>query len=365
MPTTSRAGSWPRRATTRGTPGPPSRRSTTPSPRWLLELRSLPSAPAVLAAGGREHEIPISLDDFARAGKTASRAPGRGGAGPRGRSSGRCWCSPPARRVSRGSSAHLREHSGLEVLRAALRRDACSPPCGTTRASGAPGDALAPRHPPSRLGRPRRAACGPSRGPRRPAAHAPGARRGGAPRCRPDGLTVGTAPPVGTGAACALRRERHRRRTTAPLVCARRASVGSRHASGAVTLLNGEPATGRLSGPRRRPAAPRARPAVELLLVASRPRRIRREAHASGTRGLRAVLHGLHLLRLRGHHPALHDPEQRPVAPRRRRARPAAGRDEPAGAGGARGPGQPGGAAQHPRRGAPGQRHHGRASPPA
>jgi len=80
----------------------------------MLELRHLPSSPATLAAGGREHSIPIALDDFARAGKAlharlAGEVQGRAGERPLLVLTARASQQP-------GLSAHLREHTGLEVF---------------------------------------------------------------------------------------------------------------------------------------------------------------------------------------------------------------------------------------------------------
>jgi hypothetical protein len=83
--------------------------------RWLLELRHLPSLPATLAAGGREHVIPIALDDFARAGQSlharlAGEVRGRVG-------EPRPLLVLTARASQQpGLSASLREHTGLDVF---------------------------------------------------------------------------------------------------------------------------------------------------------------------------------------------------------------------------------------------------------
>jgi len=81
----------------------------------MLELRHLPSLPATLAAGGREHVIPIALDDFTRAGESlhaslADAVRARTG-------EPRPLLVLTARASQKpGLSAHLREHTGLDVF---------------------------------------------------------------------------------------------------------------------------------------------------------------------------------------------------------------------------------------------------------
>jgi hypothetical protein len=83
--------------------------------RWMLELRHLPSLPVTLGAGGREHTIPIALDDFARAGQALHA---------RLADAVRLHAGEPrpllvlTARASQkpGLSAHLREHTGLDIF---------------------------------------------------------------------------------------------------------------------------------------------------------------------------------------------------------------------------------------------------------
>lgn len=82
--------------------------------RWLLELRSVPSNPATLSAGGRTHEIVISLDDFARAGQ-ALHARLADEVRDRAPEASLLVLSARASRQP-GLSAFLRERSGLEVF---------------------------------------------------------------------------------------------------------------------------------------------------------------------------------------------------------------------------------------------------------
>ena len=320
-------------------------------PRWLRDLRSLPSCPAVLAAGGREHEIAISLEDFVRAGNDPSRAPGRGGAGPRGGGTAAAGALRP-RVASAGPLRPPARALGPRGLRAALRRGGARGPAPPPAHPARRGRA-ALRHPPSRLGfRPRGIGAGAARG---PAAHAPGARRGRAPPGprRPHPRQDAAAGPARPRAPP----RRHRPAPLLPPVLGRRRRAGGPCLGRDLPERRARDRAG--EGPRRGPPAP-GHTGRGAAARGPRCSQKRHEGTQAEGRGLRAVLHGLHLLRLRGHHPALHDPEQRPVSPGRRRARPVAGGDEPARAGGAGGPGQPGGAAEHLRRRAPGQRHHGR-----
>ncbi len=115
MPTTSHAGSWRRHATIRATPERRIKPSTTRSRAGCWSSAAFLPLPAVLAAGGREHEILISLEDFVRAGKAlharlADEVRARAGeARPLLVLSARASRQP-------GLSSHLRERSGLEVF---------------------------------------------------------------------------------------------------------------------------------------------------------------------------------------------------------------------------------------------------------
>lgn len=230
-------------------------------PGWLRELRSLPSCPAVLTAGRREHRIEISLGDFTRAGMALHEGLTEQ---VRGRADGSRPLLLLSARASRqpGLAAHLRDHSGLEVfdlpydaaVLAAVRHHA-----HLCRA----GDAL-----PFVTRLPAWEAAGLDTGPGpapregRPPTHLVNA--GVAHLLAPEGLTLGTSPPPGRR-GLALRRE-----GIAPhhcsLVCAAGDVVLEDHSAGA-TFLNGQP----LTAPMRARAGDRLRlgePGVELLLVA-------------------------------------------------------------------------------------------------
>jgi hypothetical protein len=227
-------------------------------PRWLREVRSVPATEAVLGAGGREHEILVSLEDFARAGKALHA---RLADEVRVRSVEAKMLVLSARASSQpGLSSHLRERSGLEVFElphdaavvaalrhhSRLRREGDALPFVTRLpAWDTAGVASMPK---AREGRP------PTHLVNDGVAHV----------LAPDGLTIGTAPPPGRR-GLALRRD-----GIAAHHCSLLRSEGDvvlEVESSSATQLNDEHVAGRVrvrAGDRLRLGTP----GVELLLVA-------------------------------------------------------------------------------------------------
>lgn len=91
-------------------------------PGWLRDLRGLPSCPAVLTAGGREHRVLISLEDFARAGTALHERLAEQVRAHAEASRPRLLLLSARASQKPGLSAHLRDRTGLEVME--LPRDA-------------------------------------------------------------------------------------------------------------------------------------------------------------------------------------------------------------------------------------------------
>jgi hypothetical protein len=228
-------------------------------PLWLRDLRSLPSCPAALAAGGREHTITISIEDFARAGKALQARLAEEVLAQAGAARPLLVLSARASRQP-GLSAHLREHAGLEVFElpydAAVLAAQRHHPRIRHEGDALPFVTRLPGWDSARAA----AAPGPREG--RPPTHLVHA--GVAHVLAPDGLTLGQAPPPGRR-GLALHRD-----DVAPhhgsLLCPEGDVVLEVHAPEA-TSLNGAPVTGRVrvrAGDRLRLGTP----GVELLFVA-------------------------------------------------------------------------------------------------
>ncbi|HEY5908265.1 MAG TPA: FHA domain-containing protein [Vicinamibacteria bacterium] len=207
---------------------------------WLLELRSVPTTTALFAAGGREHQIDLARDDFVRAARPLHARLAEAIVGAQGHPPPLLLLSARASRQP-GLVDHCRAHSGLELLE--LPYDAALLTALRHRERICRSDEVLPfvTSLPSWSAAPTDVLAVPTRAGQRPTHLLHG---GVAHPLSPLGLTLGTAPPLGSR-GLGLRRE-----GIAPHQCSLVWADGElwlEDASSGTTLLNGQTVTGRVA----------------------------------------------------------------------------------------------------------------------